>query len=109
MAVRIVDAPSGNRVEHRRQDGDERLPLTGRHLSQLALVERHGGHHLHVEGPEAEDACARLAGERVELGERLVERGAAPGAFAKASDRAVTSASDRRDVGTSSMRLSVRR
>ena len=56
-----VHAASGERVERRRQDRNERLSLAGRHLREPPLVERDGGQHLDVERPEAKDPRARLA------------------------------------------------
>ena len=56
-----VHALAGERVEVGREHGDEGLALTGLHLGDVAEVERGGAHDLHVEGPHAEHALARLA------------------------------------------------
>ena len=62
------------RVEVRRQRGDERLALAGLHLGDPAEVQRGAAHQLHVEVALAEHAAAGLAHGREGLGEQVVEQ-----------------------------------
>ena len=48
-----VDAVAGERVEVRRQHGDQGLALTGLHLGDVAHVQRGAAHDLDVEGAQA--------------------------------------------------------
>ncbi len=68
-----VDAAPGQRIEVRRQRGDERLALTGLHLGDVAEVERRATHELDVEVPLAEDTLGRLAHRSEGLGHEVVE------------------------------------
>ena len=61
------------RVEVRRQRGDEGLALTGLHLGDVALVQRRATHDLHVEVTLAEGALGRLADRGERLGQQVVE------------------------------------
>ena len=69
-----VDAAARQRVQVERQRGDERLPLAGLHLGDVALVEDDSAHQLDVEDALVGLALARLAdgGERLE--EQILER-----------------------------------
>ena len=60
-------ALSLERVQVQRERRDEGLPLTGLHLGDVSLVQRHAAEELHVEVPLAERAPRRLAhgGKRV--------------------------------------------
>jgi hypothetical protein len=49
------------RVEIDRQRGDQRLAFAGLHLGDLALMQDHAAHQLHVEMALAERALRRLA------------------------------------------------
>ena len=68
-----VDAATGERVEVRRERGDEGLALTGLHLGDPAEVQRGAAHDLDVEVPLTERALARLAHGGERLGEEVVE------------------------------------
>ena len=69
-----VDAGARQRVQVERQRGDERLPLAGLHLGDVALVEDDPAHQLDVEDALVGLALPRLAhsGERLE--EELLQR-----------------------------------
>ncbi len=69
-----VDALAGQRVQVRRQRGDEGLALTGAHLGDLAAVQHDAADHLDVVVAHPEPPHAGLADQRVRLGEQLVER-----------------------------------
>ena len=69
-----VHAPARERVEVRRQRGDERLALAGLHLGDPAEVQRGAAHELHVEVALAEHPAAGLAHGRERLGEEVVEQ-----------------------------------
>ena len=56
-----VDAQAGERVEVRRERGDEGLALTGLHLGDVAEVERSATHDLDVVVALADDPLGRLA------------------------------------------------
>ena len=68
-----VDALARNRVEVRRQDGDEGLALAGLHLGDAALVEDDAAYELDAEGLHAQDAPGRLAHGGEGLGHQLVQ------------------------------------
>ncbi len=68
-----VDALAGQRVEVRRQRGDERLALTGLHLGDVAEVQRRAAHELDVEVPLAEHPLGGLAHGGERLGHQVVE------------------------------------
>ena len=63
----------GERVQVRRQRGDERLALTGLHLGDPPEVQRGAAHDLDVEVALTEDPLAGLADGREGLGEEVVE------------------------------------
>ena len=79
-----VDAPAlgrvallvarGERVQHHRQGGGERLALARLHLGDGAVVQHHAADQLNVEVALPDAALARLAGERERLVEEVVER-----------------------------------
>ena len=68
-----VDAVAGERVEVRRQRGDQGLALTGLHLGDVAEVQRAAAHDLDVVVPLTEGALGRLADGGEGLREQLVE------------------------------------
>ena len=68
-----VDAAAGQRVEDRRQRGDQRLALACLHLGDLALVEDRAAQELDVEVAHPERPLHRLAGHREDVREDLVQ------------------------------------
>ena len=68
-----VHALAGQRVEVRRQGGDQGLALTGLHLGDVAEVQRCGAHDLDVEVALPEHALGRLANGGERLGHQVVE------------------------------------
>ena len=68
-----VHALAAQRVEVRRQRGDEGLALAGLHLGDVAQVQGGAAHDLHVEVPLAERALGRLTDRGERLGEEVVE------------------------------------
>ena len=68
-----VHAAARERVEVRRERGDEGLALAGLHLRDPAEVQRGAAHDLHVEVPLPERALPGLAHRRERLGEEVVE------------------------------------
>ena len=69
-----VGAVAGERVEVHGHGGDERLALAGLHLGDVAVVEDDAAQHLDVEGPHAERALGRLAGDGERLEQQVVEQ-----------------------------------
>ena len=69
-----MDAASRKPVQVQRLDGDERLPLTGLHLRDVALVEDDPAHELDVEEAYADRPAERLADGRVGLEDQVLER-----------------------------------
>ena len=69
-----VDSLAGEPVEVERLHGDERLPLAGLHLRDVALVEDDPAHELDVEEPHADRAPERLANRGVGLEDQILER-----------------------------------
>ena len=69
-----VHALAVQRVEIGGQGGDQRLALAGDHLGDVAAVQDHPAHELHVEVPHVEEPPARLAAGRERLGQQVVER-----------------------------------
>ena len=69
-----VHAPARERVEIRRQRGDEGLALAGLHLGDPAEVQRGAAHELHVEVALAEHPAPGLADGRERVGEQVVEQ-----------------------------------
>ena len=69
-----VDPAAGQGVEIHRQRGDQRFPLPGPHLGDLALVQHHAPEQLHVEVTLPERAPRRLAHHRERLREEIIER-----------------------------------
>ena len=69
-----VHALAGERIEVRRQRGDERLAFAGAHLGDLAVVQGDAAEQLDVEVAHAERALARLAHDGERLGQHVVER-----------------------------------
>ena len=61
-------------VQVERLHGDERLPLAGLHLGDVALVEDDPAHHLDVEEADADRALERLAHGGVGLEDDVLER-----------------------------------
>mmetsp|Transcript_96804 Transcript_96804/g.273781 ORF Transcript_96804/g.273781 Transcript_96804/m.273781 type:complete len:205 (-) Transcript_96804:161-775(-) len=59
-----VYALPGQRVQERGEDGHKRLSLSGAHLGDLAVVQRHSADELNVEVPQSEHAVGRLAYQR---------------------------------------------
>ena len=78
-----VDALAGQRVEHDRQRGGQRLALAGLHLGDVAAVQDHPADELHVEVAHAHRPLAHLADDGEGLGEQVVERLALAGALAQ--------------------------
>ena len=74
-----VDALAGERVEVRRERGDQGLALTGLHLGDVAEVQRRAAHDLDVEVALAEHPLGRLADRRERLGHQR-RRGSRPSA-----------------------------
>ena len=72
MVTRCTPRPV-ERVEVRRQRGDERLALAGLHLRDPAEVQRGAAHDLDVEVALPEHAPRGLADGRERLGEEVVE------------------------------------
>ncbi len=68
-----VDALAGQRVEVRRQGGDQGLALTGLHLGDVAEVQGGGTHDLDVEGAHARDALGSLTDGGERLRHQVVE------------------------------------
>ena len=68
-----VHAPAGERVEVRRQRGDERLALAGLHLGDPAEVQRRAAHELDVEVTLAEHPAGPLAHGREGRREQVVQ------------------------------------
>ena len=60
-------------VEIDRQGGDQRLAFAGLHLGDLALVQDHAAHELHVEVALAERALGRLAHRGEGLDQQVVQ------------------------------------
>ena len=56
-----MDTLAAQRIEVGRQRGDERLALTRAHFGNLAVVQRHAAHQLHVEMAHRKGALAGLA------------------------------------------------
>ncbi|GBD16449.1 hypothetical protein HRbin26_01347 [bacterium HR26] len=69
-----VAATSLERVEVERQRRNQRLPLAGLHLGDLALVQHDARHELHVEVPHADGSPGRLAHHGEGLVQQVVER-----------------------------------
>ena len=69
-----VHATAEEPVEIERLHGDERLPLTGLHLGDVALVKDDPAHELDVEEADADRALERLAHRRVRLEDEVLER-----------------------------------
>ena len=69
-----VDVVAGERVERDRQRGHKRLTLAGRHLRDLAVVQDHAAHHLHVEMPQAYRPLRRLPDHGEDLRQHRVQR-----------------------------------
>ena len=75
-----VDAGARQGVQVERQRRDERLPLAGLHLGDVALVEHDGAHDLDVEGPHPDGALRGLPDGREGLEDEVVEPRRCPGA-----------------------------
>ena len=69
-----VHTLAGERVEVRRQDGDEGLAFAGLHLGDVALVQCHGANELHVKVAHTHGALGSLTHGGKGLGEHVVER-----------------------------------
>ncbi len=69
-----VDALARQGVEVRRERGDQRLPLAGRHLGDLALMQDDAAHELDVEVAHVEDPPGRLPDDGEGLDEEVVQR-----------------------------------
>ena len=69
-----VNALAFERVEIRRQRGDERLAFAGDHFGDVAVVQDHAADHLHVVMPHADEAAAALAADGEGLDQDVVER-----------------------------------
>ena len=102
----LVDAEAADRVEVRRQRGDERLALTGLHLGDPAEVQRGAAHQLDVEVALAEDPPAGLADGGERLGEQVVEVLAPLGRRRNSPVCARSSSSERRSMSGSSALIS---
>ncbi len=62
------------RVEIRRQRGDERLAFAGDHFGDVAFVQDHAAHELHVVMPQADEPPAALAANGERFDQDVVER-----------------------------------
>jgi hypothetical protein len=69
-----VDATARERVQVERLHGDERLPLAGLHLGDVALVKRDPAHQLDVEEADADRPLECLANGGVRLEDQILER-----------------------------------
>ena len=81
-----VHALAGQSIEHRREGGRQGLALAGAHLGDAALVEHDGADQLHVKGPLVQHPHARLAHQRVGLGQQVVQALAALGPLPEPGD-----------------------
>ena len=72
-----VHALAGKGVQHHGQRGHQGLAFTGLHFRDLARVQHHAAHELHVVVTHAHDAGGCLAHEREHFGKHVVERAAA--------------------------------
>ncbi len=70
-----VYAPSGKRVQVRRQGGHQGLPLTGLHLGDAALVQHDPAQDLNVKGTHPGGTPGGLPGQGEGFGEQLVQGG----------------------------------
>ena len=68
-----VHALAGQRIEVGRQRGDQRLAFAGAHFGDLAVVQRHAAHQLHVEVAHRQRALAGLAHHGKGLGQHGVQ------------------------------------
>ena len=68
-----VRAEPGQRVQVGGQCRHQRLALAGRHLRDLALVQHHAAHELHVEVAHADGPPRRLTARGERLGEKRLE------------------------------------
>ena len=71
-----VDAAARQPVEHGRERGDQGLPLAGRHLGDLALVQDHAPHELHVEVAHGQPPPTRFPHQGEGLDEERLDLGA---------------------------------
>ena len=78
-----VDGVAGERVEHHRERGRERLALAGLHLGDRAVVEDHAADQLDVEVAHLHRAPAGLARQGEALEQQVVERLAVAPALAQ--------------------------
>ena len=69
-----VDALAAESVEIGRERGDQRFPLTGLHLGDLAVVEDHATDELHVEVTHLKRASASLPYDRERFDQEVIER-----------------------------------
>jgi hypothetical protein len=69
-----VHALAFERVEVRRQRGDQRLAFAGAHFGDLAQVQHHAADQLHVVMAHAEHAARGFAADGEGFGQDLVER-----------------------------------
>ena len=72
--VAFVGRDRLQRVEIRRQRGDEGLAFAGDHFGDVALVQHHAAEHLHVVMPQPEEAAATFAANGKGLDQDVVER-----------------------------------
>ena len=69
-----MNAMPGQCIQITRQRRHQRLAFAGLHLGNLALVQHHAAHQLHVEVPHVHGAPSRLAHHRERLGQQVIER-----------------------------------
>ena len=69
-----MHALAGQRIEIDRQRRHERFALACTHLGNLALMQRHAAHELHVKVTHFQHATARLANHSKRLGQQCVKR-----------------------------------
>ena len=81
-----VHALAGQGIQHRREGGRQGLALACAHLRDAALVQHDAADQLHVKGPLVQNAHARLAHQRVGLGQQRVQRLAPLGPLAQLGD-----------------------
>ena len=72
--ARVAVVDDAFSVEVRRQRGHERLAFAGDHFGDVAFVQDHAAHELHVVVPQADEPPARLAANGEGLDQDVVER-----------------------------------
>ncbi len=65
---------AGERIQIRGQRRGERLALPGAHLGNLAGMQHHAAHKLHVKVPHRQGAFGSLPHDRKRFGQQIIER-----------------------------------